>query len=170
LLGIDSACIVDSRTTQVHFEYCVLANTGHWFYPNKADIDALRKYILPKLPPPTGKLNRVYISRAGRRRVLNESELLDLLRRYDIEVIEDKPRSVAEQVAIYPKTLSLSFGPTRGPRFVNISLVPTRVRICSSCLLQLISPISTEICRSNSAYAIPLTFTARQEQEAGLKA
>ena len=118
LLGIDAAHIMDSRTTQVRFEYCVLANTGHWFYPNKADIDALRKCILPKLSAPTGKRNRVYISRAGRRRVLNESELLDLLRRYDIELIDDKPRSVAEQVAIY-QNAEFIIGP-HGASFVNI--------------------------------------------------
>lgn len=118
LLDIDSARIVDSRTTQVRFEYCVLANTGHWFYPNKGDIDALRKHILPKLSPPTGKRNRVYISRAGRRRVVNESELLDLLRRYDIELIDDKPRSVAEQVAIY-QNAEFIIGP-HGASFVNI--------------------------------------------------
>lgn len=118
LLDIDPGRIVDTRTTQVRFEQCVLANTGHWFYPNKADIDALRKHILSKLPPPTGKRSRVYISRAGRRRVLNEPDLIDLLRRYNIEVIEDNPRSVTEQVAIY-QNAEFIIGP-HGASFVNI--------------------------------------------------
>ncbi|ADB42828.1 MULTISPECIES: glycosyltransferase family 61 protein [Spirosoma] len=118
LLGIEPTRLLDSRTTQVRFEQCVLANTGHWFYPNKADIDALRKHILPKLPPPTGKRNRIYISRAGRRRVRNEPDLINLLLQYHIEVIEDKPRSVAEQIAIY-QNAGFIIGP-HGASFVNI--------------------------------------------------
>lgn len=118
LLGVSVDRVVDSRVTQVGFERCVLANTGHWFYPNKAYIDALRKHILPKLPPPTSKRSRVYISRAGRRRVINESALIELLQTYGIETIEDKPRTVAEQIAIY-KNAEFIMGP-HGASFVNI--------------------------------------------------
>ncbi|MBO0939345.1 glycosyltransferase family 61 protein [Fibrella sp. HMF5335] len=118
LLGISVDRVVDSRKTHVQFEQCVLANTGHWFYPNKADIDALRRQIMPKLPAPVGKRNRVYISRVGRRRVINESALIELLRSYDIEIIEDKPRTVAEQIAIY-QNAEFIIGP-HGASFVNI--------------------------------------------------
>ncbi|WP_461138030.1 glycosyltransferase family 61 protein [Spirosoma pomorum] len=101
MLGITPDQIVDSRTTSVTFESCVLANVGHWFYPNPADIHALRKYVLAQFPAPEGKRNRIYISRAGRRSILNEDELIALLRTYDFQIIEDVPRSVAEQIAIY---------------------------------------------------------------------
>ncbi len=35
LLGVAADRVADSRTTNVTFERCVLANAGHWFYPNK---------------------------------------------------------------------------------------------------------------------------------------
>lgn len=118
LLGIDSNRIVDSRRTNVTFDECILADVGHWFYPNSADIAALRKYVLSQIPPTDGPRNRVYISRSGRRRILNEPEVIDLLRQYDFQIIEDKPRPVAEQIAIYQQA-EFIIGP-HGASFTNI--------------------------------------------------
>lgn len=118
LLGIDSDRIVDSRRTNVTFDACILADVGHWFYPNSADITALRKYVLNRLPPANGPRNRVYISRSCRRRILNEPEVIELLRQYDFQIIEDKPRSVAEQIAIYQQA-EFIIGP-HGASFTNI--------------------------------------------------
>ena len=80
LLGVASDRIIDSRITKVTFERCVLANAGHWFYPNKADILALRKYVLTQIPAAEGTRKRIYISRSGRRRILNEPADLRLSR------------------------------------------------------------------------------------------
>lgn len=118
LLGIDSDRIVDSRMTNVTFDECILADVGHWFYPNGADIAALRKYVLNLIPPTDSPRNRIYISRSCRRRILNEPEVIDLLRQYDFQIIEDKPRSVAEQIAIYQQA-EFIIGP-HGASFTNI--------------------------------------------------
>ena len=50
--------------------------------------------------------------------MLNESEVIDLLKQYNFRVIEDKPCSVAEQVAIYRNT-GFIIGP-HGTSFTNI--------------------------------------------------
>ncbi len=118
LLGVAAGRVVDSRTTNVTFERCVLANTGHWFYPNKADILALRKYVLAQIPPAEGPRKRIYISRSGRRRILNEPAIIALLQIHGFEIIEDTPRSVTEQVRIY-QNAEFIIGP-HGASFSNI--------------------------------------------------
>ncbi len=118
LLGVAADRLVDSRTTNVTFERCVLANAGHWFYPHKADIFALRKYVLAQISPVEGPRKRIYISRSGRRRILNEPALIALLQGYGFEVIEDMPQSVTEQVRIYQQA-EFVIGP-HGASFSNI--------------------------------------------------
>ena len=118
LLGVAADRVVDSRSTDVTFERCILANAGHWFYPNKADILALRKYVLAQMPPAEGPRQRIYISRSGRRRILNEAAVIALLQSYGFEIIEDTPRSVTEQVRIY-QNAGFIIGP-HGASFSNI--------------------------------------------------
>lgn len=118
LLGIDSERIIDSRRANVTFDQCILADVGHWFYPNSADVAALRKYVLNRIPPADGPRTRVYISRSCRRRILNEPEVIDLLTQYNFQIIEDKPRPVAEQIAIYQQA-EFIIGP-HGASFTNI--------------------------------------------------
>ncbi len=118
LLGIAPERVVDSRTTNVVFDTCILGNIGHWFYPNVADILALRNHILAQTAPLQRSQNRIYVSRSNRRRVQNEAELIRLLAKYDFQIIEDKPRSVAEQIAMY-RHASFIIGP-HGASFTNI--------------------------------------------------
>lgn len=118
LLGVGPDQVFDSRLTNIRFKTYVVANSGHWFYPNVADLTALKRQVEAKLPagPRTGK--RIYISRSGRRRILNEDALIALLEKYDIETIADTPRTVAEQVSIY-RNVSFIIGP-HGASFTNI--------------------------------------------------
>ncbi len=118
LLGIQPERVLDSRRANVTFEECILGNIGHWFYPNAADVRTLRHHILTKMPPAPPKRNRIYISRSGRRRIVNERELIMLLKNYDFQIIDDTPRSVADQVAIYQQA-SFIIGP-HGASFTNI--------------------------------------------------
>lgn len=118
LIGIVPDHIFDSRTHDVRFNQCILANSGHWFYPHPADIRALKKHVEKQIRLPPSEKKRIYVSRAGRRRVINENSLIDLLKKYDFTIIEDKPRTVAEQVAIY-RNASFILGP-HGASFTNI--------------------------------------------------
>ncbi|QDK79359.1 glycosyltransferase family 61 protein [Spirosoma sp. KCTC 42546] len=118
LLGFEKERILDSTVYEVHFKQCILANSGHWFYPNPADIFALKKQVESKLNLQRTESNRIYISRSGRRKVANENALITLLKKFNFTVVEDKPRSVAEQAAIY-KNASFILGP-HGASFTNI--------------------------------------------------
>ena len=118
LIGFGPDRVFDSRVHDVRFNQCLLGNSGHWFYPNAADILALKKCVEAQLKPQRTERSRIYISRAGRRRVTNEAALIALLEKYKFTIVEDKPRSVAEQVTIY-KNASFIMGP-HGASFTNI--------------------------------------------------
>lgn len=118
LIGFPQERILDSRLYDVQFNRCILANSGHWFYPDPADLLALKRQVEGQLKLQRTAHDRIYISRAGRRRVVNENALITLLKKFDFTILEDKPRSVAEQVAIY-KNASFILGP-HGASFTNI--------------------------------------------------
>ena len=118
LLGIDSNRTIDSRMTRVQANQYVLGNSGDWLYPNVADVMRLKKTVESSLKLTTKQPNRVYISRSGRRRVVNEDELMAMLREYGFTIIYDEPRSLAEQVRIY-KNASFIIGP-HGASFTNV--------------------------------------------------
>ncbi|GAB3696486.1 hypothetical protein GCM10027592_19610 [Spirosoma flavus] len=118
LIGFTPDRIFDSRQTELLFEQCLMGNSGHWFYPHPDDIMALKKQVEGKLNISQTERNRIYVSRSGRRRIANEEALIQLLKKYDFQIIEDKPRPVAEQVSIY-KNASYIIGP-HGASFTNI--------------------------------------------------
>ncbi|WP_461070058.1 glycosyltransferase family 61 protein [Spirosoma horti] len=118
LIGVEPDHIFDSVAYDIRFDRCILANSGHWFYPDPADIFALKELVEAKLTIKQTNQSRIYISRSTRRKVVNEAALLKLLEKYDFTIIEDKPRSVAEQVTIY-KNASFIMGP-HGASFTNI--------------------------------------------------
>jgi capsular polysaccharide biosynthesis protein len=120
LIGFGSDRIFDSRLTSIQFNSCIVSNSGHWFYPNMEDLMALKRHVERNLKPPAvGRVpDRLYISRSGRRRIQNESELIRVLEKYDIKVVRDEPRTIAEQVAMY-QNASFIIGP-HGASFSNI--------------------------------------------------
>lgn len=118
-LGFRPDRILDSRHHDVRAKTYLLSNNGDWSYPNRVNLMALRQQLLrlverPNQPPQ----DRIYISRAGRRRVLNEDELITMLLRYNFQIIEDKPRTLAEQATLYNRA-SLIMGP-HGASFANL--------------------------------------------------
>lgn len=117
LLGIDPVNLVDSRAYKVVAPRVIAANSAHW-YPNKEDVLSLKRHINSKFHPVKTASNRVYISRSGRRCITNEDELIIMLKKFDFIVIEDKPRTVSEQIAIY-NNASFILGP-HGASFSNI--------------------------------------------------
>ena len=118
LIGFEPENILDSRTHNVDFKTCLVGNNGSWFYPNRVDVLAFKTLIqhTTSFSAPTN--NRIYIQRTGRRKVLNEKELILLLKKYDFSVIEDVPRSFSDQLRLYHNA-SFIIGP-HGASFANI--------------------------------------------------
>lgn len=117
LLGFDTVNLIDSTQTKLVSPRIVTANSAHW-YPNLNDIQSLKENIQKRFQPVKTESNRIYISRKGRRCVTNEAELIELLKKFDFIIIEDKPRAVTEQISIYYNT-SFILGP-HGASFSNI--------------------------------------------------
>jgi len=94
--------VIDSSKTQhlvVDKLLCptMPCKTGH---PTKEVCDYLREHFLPK---EKGKKRRIYISRskASKRKVVNEVNLIDFLERHWIETVELEGLSVSEQAKIF---------------------------------------------------------------------
>lgn len=118
LMGFSSDRVVDSRQVCVLSEVCYLGNHDNWTHQNPSDILVLKKHLEPLIQKPRTAHNRVYISRAGRRRVLNEEALIALLVTYDFVIVDDQPRSLSEQYEIYHNA-SFILGP-HGASFTNL--------------------------------------------------
>jgi len=100
LLGIPRDRVIDTRglrSVVVGQEVAVVPLPG-WQQIHPA-ISRVRQRLLDR---GTGSLGpRIYVSRVGRRAVRNEPEVVAALRPYGFEVMEDRPRSVAEQIGFF---------------------------------------------------------------------
>ena len=117
LLDIDINHVIDSRENQLISSHIITGNSAHW-YPNIHDISSLKQHILKKVQLVKTTAKRIYISRACRRRIVNENELIALLKKFDFTIIEDKLRSITEQISIYYNA-SFIIGP-HGASFSNV--------------------------------------------------
>ena len=117
LLGVDPKVLVDSRKIKTISPHIITGNISLW-YPNLADIQSLKWHINKKITPVKTHSNRIYISRSVRRNIIDEIELIAMLKKYDFLIIEDKERTIAEQISIYVNA-SFILGP-HGASFSNI--------------------------------------------------
>ncbi|HTH82068.1 MAG TPA: glycosyltransferase family 61 protein [Mucilaginibacter sp.] len=117
LLDFNPANLIDSSKYKVVSPRVITANSSHW-HPNFGDIQVFKKHIEKKFKPVKTESNRIYISRKGRRQVINEDELIVLLKKFDFQIIEDIPRTIFEQISIYHNA-SFIIGP-HGASFANI--------------------------------------------------
>jgi hypothetical protein len=100
LLGVPRARVIDTRTTSpvvVHEELVVSMLPG-WQLPHPA-IQLVRSRLAP-FAGATGPA-RLYISRSGRRSVINEEETVALAQSHGFTVVDDRPRSVVEQIGLF---------------------------------------------------------------------
>ncbi len=120
LLGFNPDNYIDSRSFKLSGERVIFGDMGTW-KPNVNEILSLKRNVERRLEvsdqtPYSG--HRVYISRSGRRVIENEPELIALLLEFGFTIIEDKERSVREQIEIY-RNASFIIGP-HGASFSNI--------------------------------------------------
>lgn len=122
LFGFEAERVFDSRHVNVQFQTCIFGSNDSWFYANKQDIDAFRQllnlHFAQQLKAQERQHNRIYVRRAGRRRILNEEALIALLQHYGLQIIDDVPRTLLEQVLIYHHA-AFVIGP-HGAAFTNI--------------------------------------------------
>jgi hypothetical protein len=117
LLGFEPENLIDSTKYKITAQRLITGNSAHW-HPNLADLLSLKKNIQKQFNPSKNEYNRIYISRKGRRCITNEDELIALLKKFNFVIIEDKKRTVREQMTIY-RNAEFIIGP-HGASFSNI--------------------------------------------------
>lgn len=129
-LGLDPAKIIHVKESDhFHAVSLVVPSFRHNnLLVNQADFRAVRRLFLPEiLPPPTGR--RLYLSRrdATHRRVVNEAELLPILRAHGFEEVSMSNLSVAEQAEILSGA-SVILGPN-GSALANLVFAHPDARV-----------------------------------------
>lgn len=118
LAGLEETQIIDTAKYNVKADHYFLTNTHSWYYQHKHDIKLLQQ-ILTGAHIETEKASPyIYISRKGRRKLINEEEIILILKQFNFTIIEDKPRSVSEQMSIFNNS-QIIIGP-HGAAFTNI--------------------------------------------------
>lgn len=100
LAGFRDDQIVDTRKYHVKAEKYFLSNNPSFYYQHTEDIARLQGTMKHAVLDTTGA-ELVYISRRGKRQLKNESEIIALLKDFNFTIIEDKPRTVTEQMSIF---------------------------------------------------------------------
>lgn len=116
--GVREDQIFDVRTFNVKAKTYYFGNNDSWFYPNLYDILLISGTIRKLIIKDSTKDERVFISRKGRRAVVNEKEVIEVVKEFGFRIIEDVPRSVKEQILIY-RHAKVIIGP-HGASFSNI--------------------------------------------------
>jgi len=117
LLGFNPNNLIDSSQYRIESPCVYTADGANW-YPHPDDIFSLKRHIEKKFKPVKTSSKRIYISRTSRRRIINEDELIIVLKKFDFVIVEDKAYSIEEQITIYHNA-SFIIGP-HGASFANI--------------------------------------------------
>ncbi|MEO1591962.1 MAG: glycosyltransferase family 61 protein [Cyanobacteria bacterium J06632_22] len=101
-LGLPLENVIDTRTSRARLSTDRLILANNQTRVNRispADVALLRQRFLPAQQAVAGR--RLFFPRRGRRVLKNEAELRIVLEKYGFESIEDTPRSVDEQIALF---------------------------------------------------------------------
>lgn len=103
LLGIPAANLIDTASlwhTELLTDCALVANSQQSWSSSLGDLALLRARFRPQKPA-VRPWRRLYLSRAGRRRVLNEGPVRALMQSYGFEIMEDEPRSISAQIELF---------------------------------------------------------------------
>ncbi len=102
-----------------------LGNNQQWFYPSPEDVLRMRSTfsLTPEIKP--GK--RLFLSRKNTRVLLNETEIAPMLHELGFEIVEDKSRTIVEQIEIFSGA-EIILG-VHGAAFTNILWAPAGAQI-----------------------------------------
>ena len=99
LLGVPESAVIDTRQHRfVRAGRVAMTALPGWFEIQPAAA-LLRSRLIDQAGTGSGK--KIYVSRSGRRKCLNEREVFTLLARRGFVFVEDKPRSLAGQMGIF---------------------------------------------------------------------
>ena len=118
IAGLEENQVLDVSSNIVEADIYYFANNENWFFPNIRDIKNLIKLPLSLSIKKLPEYNRIYISRKIRRKLSNEEEIIKVLQEFGFKIIEDKTRTVKEQMEIY-YSADIILGP-HGASFANI--------------------------------------------------
>lgn len=102
-LGIPSSNVIDTAqnwTTEVEAECVIVGNNQESWTPSLTDMQLLKEKFCADRPAVKAK-RRLYIARAGRRKIINEEEVREVLRSFDFNIIEDVARGLDEQIDLF---------------------------------------------------------------------
>lgn len=99
LLGVPDSTLIDTRGLRaVKANKVAISVLPGWFEIQPA-AELLRKRLIEYAGNGCGE--RIYISRKSRRKCMNETEIFALLAKKGFTFVEDKPRTLAEQIGIF---------------------------------------------------------------------
>jgi hypothetical protein len=119
IVGVKEEQIIDTRKFNIKAQNYYVANTQRsWWFQHKTDIKLAQQIIKKINIERKPEYRFVYISRKGRRQLTNENELRGILEELGFNFIEDKPRSITEQMTIF-NNAEIIIGP-HGAAFANL--------------------------------------------------
>lgn len=99
ILGVPDAAVIDTRGYRAVQARKVALTVLPGWYEIQPAAALLRAKLIDQAGDGAGE--RIYVSRKGRRRCVNEAEVFALLAARGFAFVEDKPRSVSEQIGIF---------------------------------------------------------------------
>lgn len=117
-LGIPETSLIDTRDrdTTYHAECAIVGNNQDWYFPSPYDLNLLRSKFCPQenIKP----YRKLYLSRKGRRKAINDAQVREVLQELDFEIIEEIDRTVDEQIRLFSEA-AVIVGP-HGAAFTNL--------------------------------------------------
>lgn len=98
-LGVPDSAVIDTRDLRAVRAGKVALSVLPGWYEIQPAAGLLRERLIDHAGE--GEGDRIYVSRKGRRKCVNEEELFALLSKRGFTLVEDKPRSLSEQMGIF---------------------------------------------------------------------
>lgn len=125
MLGLRDDQVIDSKAVGgVIANKLTIVPMSGWFKGNP-NVDLLRKYLMP--PATTKGPQLLYLARMGRRRCLNDAEIVKRCLDLGFTVVDESSRTIAEQIELYRDARVLA-GP-HGSAFTNMIWAQRGARI-----------------------------------------
>ena len=99
MLGVPDSAVIDTQSLRAIKARKVALSVLPGWYEIQPAATLLRSRLIEQAGKGIGE--RIYISRKGRRKCLNEAEVFTLLAAKGFTFVEDKPRSLEDQIGIF---------------------------------------------------------------------